>query len=155
MTAGTENFEAGPSDSSLVARVLGGDQTAFATVYDRYADRLYDFAHSMLRNTEDASDAVADAFIKFAERLPQLREPDRLRPWLYAIVRTECLRRLKSRSRVAFGGDEQLVDMNSSLPFRRSAVWLCNTCSHQCPTTYSGMYTVTTSRGLLVWTSFT
>jgi RNA polymerase sigma factor (sigma-70 family) len=111
MTAGTESFEVGPSDSALVARVLGGDQTAFAVVYDRYADRLYDFAHSMLRNTEDASDAVADAFIKFAERLSQLREPDRLRPWLYAIVRTECLRRLKSRSRVAFGGDEQLVDM--------------------------------------------
>lgn len=111
MIAGTESFEAGPSDAVLVARVLGGDRTAFATVYDRYADRLYDFAHSMLRNTEDASDAVADAFIKFAERLSQLREPDRLRPWLYAIVRTECLKRLKSRSRVAFGGDEQLVDM--------------------------------------------
>lgn len=111
MTAAMENFEAGPSDSALVARVLGGDRTAFATVYDRYSDRLYDFAHSMTRNPEDASDAVADAFIKFAERLPQLREPERLRPWLYAIVRTECLRRLKSRSRFAFGGDEQLVDM--------------------------------------------
>lgn len=111
MTTETGNVEGGPSDSALVARVLGGDRTAFATVYDRYADRLYDFAHSMLRNTEDASDAVADAFIKFAELLPQLREPERLRPWLYAIVRTECLRRLKSRSRVAFGGDEQLVDM--------------------------------------------
>jgi RNA polymerase sigma factor (sigma-70 family) len=111
MTAGTQKFEADASDSVLVARVLGGDRTAFATVYDRYADRLYDFAHSMLRNTEDAADAVADAFIKFAERLPQLREPERLRPWLYAIVRTECLRRLKSRSRVAFGGDEQLIDM--------------------------------------------
>jgi RNA polymerase sigma factor (sigma-70 family) len=111
MTAGTKSFEAGPSDAVLVARVLGGDRTAFATVYDRYADRLYDFAHSMLRNTEDASDAVADSFIKFAERLSQLREPERLRPWLYAIVRTECLKRLKSRSRVAFGGDEQLADM--------------------------------------------
>jgi RNA polymerase sigma factor (sigma-70 family) len=111
MTAGTDPFEKGPSDSVLVARVLGGDRTAFATVYDRYADRLYDFAHSMLRNPEDASDAVADAFIKFAERLPQLREPERLRPWLYAIVRTECLRRLKSRSRIAFGGDEPLIDM--------------------------------------------
>jgi len=111
MSAGIENSEAGPSDSALVTRVLGGDRTAFATVYDRYADRLYDFAHSMLRNPEDASDAVADAFIKFAERLGQLREPERLRPWLYAIVRTECLRRLKARSRVAFGGDEQLVDM--------------------------------------------
>ena len=29
----------------------------------------------------------------------------------------------------------------------RSADWLCSRCSHQWPTTYSGMNTVTTSRG--------
>src|SRR6478672_12206199 len=37
--------------------------------------------------------------------------------------------------------------MNSSRPFRRRALWLCRTCSHQWPTTYSGMKTVTTVRG--------
>jgi len=101
----------GSFDGALVARVLDGDREAFAEVYDRYANRLYDFAHSMLRNPEDASDAVADAFVAFAEKLPQLRDPDRLRPWLYAIVRTQCLRRIKARGRVAFGGDDQLTDM--------------------------------------------
>src|SRR5699024_10338416 len=30
----------------------------------------------------------------------------------------------------------------------RSADWLCRTCSHQCPSTYCGMYTTTRSRGL-------
>ena len=38
---------------------------------------------------------------------------------------------------------------NSSRAFSRSALWLCSSCSHQRPTTYSGMNTVTTSRGLL------
>lgn len=103
--------EAGPPDAELVAGVLAGDREAFATVYDRYGDRLYDFAHSMLRQREEAEDAVADAFVIVAERLGQLRDPDRLRPWLYAIVRSQCLRRLKARKRVAYGGDEQLVDM--------------------------------------------
>ena len=103
--------EAGPPDAELVAGVLAGDREAFAAVYDRYGDRLYDFAHSMLRRREDAEDAVADSFVLVAERLGQLREPDRLRPWLYAVVRSECLRRLKARKRVAYGGEEQLVDM--------------------------------------------
>jgi RNA polymerase sigma factor (sigma-70 family) len=93
---------------------LAGDREAFAAVYDRYADRLYDFAQSMLRNPEDASDAVADAFVTFAEKLPQLREADRLRPWLYAIVRTECLRRIKARKRIAFDGDERMSEMADS-----------------------------------------
>jgi RNA polymerase sigma factor (sigma-70 family) len=101
----------GPTDAELVSRVLAADREAFAVVYDRYGDRLHDFAYSMLRHREDAADAVADAFVLFAERLSQLREPDRLRPWLYAIVRSECLRRLKARKRVAHGDDEQLVEM--------------------------------------------
>ena len=103
--------EAEPSDAQLVAGVLDGDRDAFAAVYDRFGDRLYDFAHSMLRQREDAEDAVADSFVIVAERLGQLRDPDRLRPWLYAVVRSECLRRLKARKRVTHGGEEQLVDM--------------------------------------------
>jgi RNA polymerase sigma factor (sigma-70 family) len=91
--------------------VLAADREAFAAVYDRYGPRLYDFAHSMLRHREDAADAVADSFVILAERLGQLRDPARLRPWLYAVVRSECLRRLKARKRVAYADDEQLVEM--------------------------------------------
>jgi RNA polymerase sigma factor (sigma-70 family) len=101
----------GPTDAELVERVLAADREAFAVVYDRYGNKLYDFAYSMLRHREDAADAVADSFVLFAERLPQLRDPDRLRPWLYAIVRSECLRRLKARKRVAYGDEEQLIEM--------------------------------------------
>ncbi|HJR90449.1 MAG TPA: sigma-70 family RNA polymerase sigma factor, partial [Aeromicrobium sp.] len=111
MTEDASEPAEGQPDAELVARVLDGDRDAFATVYDRYADRLYDFAHSMLRNSADASDAVADAFVTFAEKLPQLRDPDRLRPWLYAIVRTQCLHRIKARNRFAYDGDEQMVEM--------------------------------------------
>lgn len=102
---------AGPSDADLVAGVLTGDRDSFAAMYDRFGDRLYDYAHSMLRQKEEAEDAVADSFVVVAERLEQLRDPDRLRPWLYAVVRSECLRRLRARKRVAFGGDEALVEM--------------------------------------------
>ena len=101
----------GPTDAQLVTRVLAADREAFAQVYDRYGNKLYDFAYSMLRHREDAADAVADSFVLFAERLSQLRDPDRLRPWLYAIVRSECLRRLKARKRVAYADEEQLNDM--------------------------------------------
>lgn len=103
--------ETGPTDAELVAGVLAADRDAFAAVYDRYGTKLYDFAYSMLRHREDAADAVADSFVLVAERLSQLRDPDRLRPWLYAIVRSECLRKLRARKRVAFGGEEQLIQM--------------------------------------------
>jgi RNA polymerase sigma factor (sigma-70 family) len=103
--------ETGRTDAELVAGVLAADRDAFAAVYDRYGTKLYDFAYSMLRHREDAADAVADSFVLVAERLSQLRDPERLRPWLYAIVRSECLRKLRARKRVAFGGEEQLIHM--------------------------------------------
>ncbi len=91
--------------------MLAADREAFAAVYDKYGNKLYDFAYSMLRQREDAADAVADSFVIVAERINQLREPERLRPWLYAIVRSECLRMLRARKRVDYGGEEQLINM--------------------------------------------
>lgn len=97
-------------DADLVAGVLAGDRTAFAGVYERYADRLHDFAFSMLRNREEAADCVADSFVVMAEKLAQLRDRSRLRPWLYSVVRNECLRTLRARAREAHD-DEWLEAM--------------------------------------------
>ncbi len=99
-----------PDDASLVAGVLAGDRQAFASVYERYADRLHDFAFSMLRNPVEAQDCVADSFVVMAEKVGQLRDPSRLRPWLYSVVRNECLRTLRARGREAHD-DEWLEAM--------------------------------------------
>jgi RNA polymerase sigma factor (sigma-70 family) len=109
MTAGVDPMTA--SDGELVTAVRAGDRAAFAAVYDRYGGKLYDFAYATTRHREDAADAVADTFVRFAERLGQLRDPDRLRPWLYAITRHECLRRLNGRGRMLFDGEERLAEM--------------------------------------------
>lgn len=99
-----------PDDASLVAGVLAGDRQAFASVYEKYADRLHDFAFSMLRNPVEAQDCVADSFVVMAEKVGQLRDPSRLRPWLYSVVRNECLRTLRARGREAHD-DEWLEAM--------------------------------------------
>jgi RNA polymerase sigma factor (sigma-70 family) len=86
-------------DAELVAAVRAGDPEAFAAVYDRYADRLHDFCHSVLRDRHEAADAMQDTFVLAAQRIGQLRDPEKLRPWLFAIARHEALRRAKARGR--------------------------------------------------------
>lgn len=88
-----------PLDADLVEAALA-DSGAFAAIYDRYADRLHDFCHSVLRDRDEAADAVHDALLTAARSLQKLRDPSRLRPWLYAIARNESLRRVRSRARV-------------------------------------------------------
>ena len=86
-------------DAELVAAMRSGDQAAFAAIYDRYADRLHDFCHSVLRDRHEAADAMQDTFVLAAQRMGQLRDPEKLRPWLFAIARHEALRRAKARGR--------------------------------------------------------
>jgi RNA polymerase sigma factor (sigma-70 family) len=96
------------SDAELVAASVAGDRGAFAAIYDRYADRLHDFCWSLLRDRDEAADATQDAFLLAAERLGQLRDPERLRPWLYAVARSQALRRVRARQRVA--PEEEMID---------------------------------------------
>jgi RNA polymerase sigma factor (sigma-70 family) len=87
------------TDASLVAAHLAGDRTALAAIYDRHASALYDTASAMLRDRHEAADVLQDVFLVAAERLDQLREPDRLKAWLFAVLRNEVFRRTKRRSR--------------------------------------------------------
>jgi len=84
-------------DRDLVAAIVAGDPAGLAAAYDRYASALYTYCRSMLRDPEDAADALQDTFVVAAQKLDGLRDPDRLRPWLYAVARNECLRRLRGR----------------------------------------------------------
>jgi RNA polymerase sigma factor (sigma-70 family) len=84
-------------DSEIVASIVAGEADGLAEAYDRYADALFGYCRSLLREPADAADAVQDTFVIAASRLSGLRDPELLRPWLYAVARNECLRRLGSR----------------------------------------------------------
>lgn len=86
-------------DDAALAAAARDSSTAFAAIYRRYGDVLYDFCLGMLRDPDAAADCVQDVFCTAASRLGQLREPDKLRPWLYAIARHEALARLRRRRR--------------------------------------------------------
>ncbi len=88
------------SDADLVALARKGDETAFAAIYDKYADRLHSYCFVMLRDHNDASDALQETFVNAATKLGQLRNPEKLRPWLFAIARNEARAIGRDRARV-------------------------------------------------------
>jgi len=99
---GADNWgTVGPSDSDaeLALAAAAGDKRAFADIYDRYSNRLYDFCVGMLADRDGAADCVQEVFCIAATRLSQLRDPRSLRPWLYSIARNEALRRIRDRRR--------------------------------------------------------
>ena len=89
----------GARDADIVRAYLAGDRSALAVIYDVYGQSLFDTAAAMTGSRDDAADMVQDVFVLAAERLDQLRDPTRLKPWLFAILRNEVYRRSRRRSR--------------------------------------------------------
>jgi len=106
--------------TEIVTALQERDPAGLAAAYDAYADRLFSYCTGMLRDRDAAADAVHDTFVIAYERAGQLRDPDRLRPWLYAIARNECLRVIRSRGRTtaldeAVAVSDTTADLTSGL----------------------------------------
>lgn len=100
-------------DAQLVGLAIAGDTTAFGHLYDRYAGNVYGLARHMLRDEHEAADVTSDVFIIASQRLAQLREPARVRAWLFAIARNEVHRAMRRRKRTEVSDD---LDHVADLP---------------------------------------
>ena len=83
----------------------------FEEIVERYREPLTAWARSLLRDRGHAEDAVQETFLHAYRHLHALRDPDRLRPWLYAILenRVHSTWRHDRRRPVRLIGDAQAV----------------------------------------------
>ena len=94
-------------DADLVRAAQGGDSAAFRAIYDRYAPGLYGLCVRKAGDAAGGRDLMQEVFVRAYRGLQQLREPGRLREWLYSIAfnvaRTQaaCEQRWQ-RTRAAF-----------------------------------------------------
>lgn len=79
------------TDEQLVLLAAGGDQQAFAALYERYFDDLFDFAIRMVPDSEAASAAVYGVFSDAWDRLRKGRAGGSVKAWLFAIARDRAI----------------------------------------------------------------
>jgi RNA polymerase sigma factor (sigma-70 family) len=84
-------------DEALVAHVLQGSEAAFEVIYDRHHRGLIAFCRHMLRNREEAEDALQHTFAAAYRSLTSGDRPNALKPWLYTIARNRCLTVMRAR----------------------------------------------------------
>ncbi|MDN5937153.1 MAG: sigma-70 family RNA polymerase sigma factor [Salinisphaera sp.] len=91
--------------------IAGGDQQAFAKLYDATASHLYAVLLRILRNPDRAQDALQEAYIKIWQKAGSYA-PDRGSPltWLLAVARYGALDALRrQRPEVAMPEDPDLA----------------------------------------------
>jgi DNA-directed RNA polymerase specialized sigma24 family protein len=77
----------------LVDALLTRDPGAPAALYDTHGESLFRYCWFILRNRDAAQVALRDTLVLAEAHMRELRDPDMLRPWLYALARGECERR--------------------------------------------------------------
>ncbi len=89
--------DASDADASFLARLRGGDDAAFAELVERNAGRMFAAAKRLLRDEDEARDAVQDAFISAFKSIAAFNGEAKLSTWLHRIVINAALMRLRSR----------------------------------------------------------
>jgi RNA polymerase sigma factor (sigma-70 family) len=96
------------TDAELVASALAGERAAFGEIVQRYQRLLCSIAYSATGQLSHSEDLAQEAFIEAWRRLPTLREPEKLRPWLCGILRFKVSRLRRDESRRPLGRADAL-----------------------------------------------
>jgi RNA polymerase sigma factor (sigma-70 family) len=78
-------------DTAVVESIVAGDSGGLAAAYDEYADLIYAYCRSMLSDPEETADAVQATFVNAAANAHRLHDAGRLRAWLFALARNQCM----------------------------------------------------------------
>ncbi len=73
-------------DSQLVDRALSGEQGAFRELYDRYQQRIYALAGSMVGQVDEVHDIVQETFVRAFRSLKSFKGKSSFYTWLYRIA---------------------------------------------------------------------
>jgi len=79
-----------PTPPNLVSAARAGDRAAFDELVGVHLEAGYRVALAVLRDPDEARDAVQEAAFKAWRRLGQLRDGRAARPWFLTIVANQC-----------------------------------------------------------------
>lgn len=82
----------------------------FEDIYDRQFDRVYRVAYLMLKNKEEAEDALQTVFLKYLNSNISFKDPEHEKAWFITVTRNTCKDVIKSawKSRVDLPGEYEL-----------------------------------------------
>jgi RNA polymerase sigma-70 factor (ECF subfamily) len=86
-------------ERELLAGLRRGDEDSYERLVRRYGRMMLAVARRLLRNDEDARDAVQNAFLNAFRALPRFRAEAKLSTWLHRIVLNAALMKIRAASR--------------------------------------------------------
>lgn len=103
----------------LIRRILAGEHELFHDLIRPYERGAFVLSYSILRNREDAEDAVQQAMLNIFSRLSQLDDVERFKQWAMRVVENEAkMHRRKRRQHLYQSIEGSDPDPAEEKPFR-------------------------------------
>ncbi|HPW17748.1 MAG TPA: RNA polymerase sigma factor [Candidatus Aminicenantes bacterium] len=89
--------------AALLDRIQRGDREAFMTIIRRYQQKVFVMAYSILRDREDALDAVQETFLRLYQKASLYRPGRPFQGWLLQIAKNVSIDSYRKRRRTKLG----------------------------------------------------
>lgn len=87
------------SDNEIISSILKGNPSDFTLLIDRYKNRAFSLLVNLLKNRQDAEEALQDSFLKTYNSLNGFHNDSKFSTWFYRIVYNTGLTILSSKKR--------------------------------------------------------
>ena len=88
------------SDADIIKEYLRTQNPSFFSIlYRKYAGKVYGKCLSILRNEDEAKDAVQDIFVKIMLNLGNFGEKSQFSTWIYSITYNFCIDLIRKRKK--------------------------------------------------------
>lgn len=101
-------------DAQLAKELLSGDPTAFDRFVDTYRSKLFQYAYLMCGSREDAEEVSQETLLNVFRTVDQLREPARLKAWVFRIAKNACL----TKRRKSVFAPSRVLSLEELMPVR-------------------------------------
>lgn len=105
-------------DAEMAELCLRGDRLGFERLYRTHGARMKSIAWNMLRNHQDAEDAVQDTFLKVQRSIHTYNGRSSFSTWVYRILVNTCTDTQLSRKRQTEELPENLAGRESNISLR-------------------------------------
>ena len=92
----------------LARQLIAGEPEAFDRFVEHFRAKIFHYSWLMCGQREDAEEVAQEALLKVFESFDQLRDPGRVRPWIFQIAKNACL--MKRRKSVFAPSKELSLD---------------------------------------------
>jgi RNA polymerase sigma-70 factor (ECF subfamily) len=108
--------------TTIVRQAIKGDKSAFSELVSRHRGLVYAICLSQVGQATEAQDLTQEVFVRVHRDLTDLREPEKLLPWLRSVARNVCRMRLRRRrtAPVPLEAISELADPKAAARLRQS-----------------------------------